>query len=91
MESVGELEVRWNTIAILYFYFYRSIQDESDSDDNTSSNDTNISIPVESNTDMNESHDNNELKGDIAAGGLASFVKSSSMNDDYCKFLILFF
>jgi hypothetical protein len=34
---------------------------------------------------MNESHDNNESLVGIADGGLASFVKSSTMNDDYCK------
>ena len=32
----------------------------------------------ESNPDINESHDNNELLGGIADGGLASFVKSST-------------
>jgi hypothetical protein len=34
---------------------------------------------------LNESHDNSE---GIAVGGLASFVKSSSMDNDFCKFLI---
>jgi hypothetical protein len=41
------------------------------------------SNPAESNLDINESHDNSE---GIAVGGLASFVKSSTMDDDYCKF-----
>jgi hypothetical protein len=68
--------------------FSRSIHDESDSNDHTSSTDTNVSsIPEELNTDINESHDNNESLGGIADGGLASFVKSSTMDDDYCKFL----
>jgi hypothetical protein len=69
------------------FVFYRSTHDESDSDNNTSSSDTNLSsLPGESNADINESHDNNESLGDIANGGLASFVISSKMNNDYCKF-----
>jgi hypothetical protein len=70
----------------MIYLFYRSIHDESDSNDNTSSSDTNVSsFPDESNPDINESHDNNELLGGIADGGLASFVKSSTMDDDYCK------
>ncbi|CAF4572469.1 unnamed protein product, partial [Rotaria magnacalcarata] len=61
-----------------------SIHDESYKDINSSSNDTNFSlIPSESNTDINEIHDNNELLEGIADGGLASFVKSSSINEDY--------
>jgi hypothetical protein len=45
----------------------------------------------ELNTDVNEIHDNNESLGNIADGGLASFVKSSVIDDDYCmfKFMIL--
>ncbi|CAF2126855.1 unnamed protein product [Rotaria magnacalcarata] len=62
----------------------QSIHDESYKDINSSSNDTNFSlIPSESNTDINEIHDNNELLEGIADGGLASFVKSSSINEDY--------
>ncbi|CAF1278220.1 unnamed protein product [Adineta ricciae] len=62
----------------------QATHDESDNDTNTSSSDTNFSsIPPESHADMNESHDNNESLGGIVDGGLASFVKSSSINDDY--------
>ncbi|CAF4088763.1 unnamed protein product [Rotaria sp. Silwood2] len=62
----------------------QSNHDESDKDTNISLNDTNISlIPRESHTDINESHDNNETLEGIADGGLASFVKSSAINDDY--------
>ncbi|CAF3420939.1 unnamed protein product [Rotaria sp. Silwood1] len=62
----------------------QSNHDESDKDTTTSSNDTNVSlIPRESHTDINEIHDNNELLEGIADGGLASFVKSSAINDDY--------
>lgn len=40
---------------------------------------------------MNDIQDiNNSLEEGIADGGLASFVKSSSMNDDYCKLNFLF-
>ncbi|UJR27129.1 hypothetical protein I4U23_008428 [Adineta vaga] len=60
------------------------VHDEFDNDNNTSSSSTNLSsIPTESHIDMNDSHDNNESLISIADGGLASFVKSSSMNDDY--------
>ncbi|CAF1060677.1 unnamed protein product [Rotaria sordida] len=62
----------------------QSNHDEPDKDINTSSNRTNVSlIPRESHTDINDIHDNNESLGGIADGGLASFVKSSSINDDY--------
>lgn len=49
-------------------------------------------MPEESNADINESHDNNEslLGGDIADGGLASFVKCSAMDNDYCMFKVFF-
>lgn len=63
------------------------MHEEPDKSDNSSSNDTHSSfIPGESNTDLSEIHDNNESIGDsIALGGLASFVKSSSIGNDYCK------
>lgn len=68
-------------------FSFRATHDESDNDTNTSSSDTNFSsIPPESHADINDSHDNNESIGGIVDGGLASFVKSSSINDDYCKF-----
>ena len=71
----------------IFIVFHRSIHNESDSHDNVSSNDTNLSsFREESNTDINDTHDNNELLGSIATGGLASFVKNSTMDDDYCKF-----
>lgn len=40
--------------------------------------------------DVNESHDNSEALEGIADGGLASFVKSSTMDDDddYCKYQV---
>ncbi|CAF3589268.1 unnamed protein product [Adineta steineri] len=60
------------------------VHNEPDSDNNTSSSDTNISlIPIELNADINESQDNIESLGSIADGGLASFVKSSTMNNDF--------
>jgi hypothetical protein len=76
----------FNIRSILDSDFPRPIHDESDSHSDDSSSDTNISsIPEELNTDMNEIHDNNESLASIADGGLASFVKNSSINDDFCK------
>lgn len=71
---------------IIKIFSFRSINDESDTNDNASSSDTNISSMPEEllHADNNESQDNNESLGGIADGGLASFVKSSTMDDDYC-------
>jgi hypothetical protein len=55
---------------------------QSDSDDNQSSSDTHASsIPADSTIDNADSQDDNQE----SMGGLASFVKSSTMHHDSCE------
>ena len=73
-------------LVVLSSVFLRPVHDDSDSHNDDSSSDTNISsAPEEVHADTHETHDHDESLVGIADGGLASFVKSSSVNDDYCK------
>ena len=63
----------------------RSHNHDTDSDDQLSSSDTNLSsMPGNVNADTNDSQDNTESIDGLADGGLASFVKRSSIHDDFC-------
>jgi hypothetical protein len=63
----------------------RSNNHQSDNDDNLSSSDTNtLSITNESTLNVNDSQDYDHE----SIGGLASFVKSSTIHNDACKLLL---
>lgn len=67
-------------------FSFRPIHDQFTSNNDETSSDTNISAIAEDfKPDLNESHDNTEAPEGIADGGLASFVRSSTMDDDDCK------
>ena len=63
-----------------YYLVHRLFDDEFNGDDHSMSN----IIPL-SGEDGHEDLDHNELSGSIEDGGLASFVKSSRMNDNCRK------
>ena len=66
-------------------YSFSSHHHDTDSDDQLSSSDTNLSsMPGNVNADTNDSQDNTESIDGLADGGLASFVKRSSIHDDFC-------
>ena len=68
-------------------FYFRPIHDPFNSNNDDTSSDTNVSTAAEDfKADLNESHDNTEVLEGIADGGLASFVRSSTMDDDDCKY-----